>query len=167
MSTQNIAGVGPPAVLRDSQSEFPNNQATVCEEIPNGSKVLRECMLGCCVGKFTKICFCHWLLRYWLIKCIPSNFDLKLWNHMESFHKLSFVWRGTSMSSPSYPLMGLTWCRFWVRTHRNSKCILSFGVECTTQLLSPDQNNPQLYCHVWFAFCRRFEVSRSGIAWRL
>ncbi len=26
--------------------------------------------------------------------------------------------------------MGPTWCRFWVLTHRNSKCILSFGVEC-------------------------------------
>ncbi len=81
MSTQNVAGAGPQAVLRDSQSEFPNNQATVCEEIPNGSKVLMEGLLGCCVRKFTKICFCHWLLCYWLIKCIPSNFDSELWNH--------------------------------------------------------------------------------------
>ncbi len=98
MSTQNVAGAGPPAVLRDSQSEFPNNQARVCEEIPNGSKVLRESSLGCCVRKFTKLCFCHWLLCYWLIKCIPSNFDLELWNHLEFFHKLSFVWCGTSQA---------------------------------------------------------------------
>ncbi len=131
MSTQNVAGAGHPAVLRDSQSQFPNNQATVCEEIPNGSKVLRESLLGRCLRKFTKICFCHWLLCYWLIKCIPSNFDSELWNHLEFFHKLSFVWRGTSMSHPQYPLMGPTGCRFWVLTHRNSKCILSFGVECT------------------------------------
>ncbi len=34
MSTQSVAGAGPPTVLRDSQSEFPNNQATICEEIP-------------------------------------------------------------------------------------------------------------------------------------
>ena len=59
VSTQNVAGAGPPAVLRDSQSESPNNQATVCGEIPNGSKVLRESLPGCCVRKFTKICFCH------------------------------------------------------------------------------------------------------------
>ncbi len=129
-STQNVAGSGPPAVLRDSQSEFSSNQARVCEEIPNGSKVLRESSLGCCVRKFTKICFCHWLLCYWLIKCIPSNFDSELWNHLEFFHKLSFVWSGTSMTYPPYPFMGPTWCRFWVLTHRNSKCILSFGVEC-------------------------------------
>ncbi len=115
-----------------SQSEFPNNQATVCEEIPNGSKVLRENLLECCVRKFTKICFCHWLLCYWLIKCIPSNFDSELLNRLEFFHKLSFVWRGTSMSYPPYPLMGPTCCTFWVLTHRNSKCILSFGVECIT-----------------------------------
>ncbi len=38
----NVAGAGPPAILRESQSEFPNNQATVCEEIPNSSEVLRE-----------------------------------------------------------------------------------------------------------------------------
>ncbi len=131
VSTQNVPGAGRPAVLRDSQSEFPNNQATVCEEIPNGSKFLRESLLGCCVRKFTKICFCHWLLCYCLIKCIPSNFDSELWNHLEIFHKLSFVWRGTSMSYPPYPLTGPTWCRFWVLTHQNSKCILSFGVECT------------------------------------
>ncbi len=59
VSTQNVAGAGPPAVLRDSQSEFCNNQATVCEEIPNGSEGPREGLLGCCVRKFTKICFCH------------------------------------------------------------------------------------------------------------
>ncbi len=128
--SKNVAGAGPPAVLRDSQSEFPNNQATVCEGIPNGSKVLRESLLGCCVRTFTKICFCHWLLCYWLKRCIPSNFDSELWNHLEFFHKPSFVWSGTSMSYPPYPLMGPTWCRFWVLTHRNSKCILSFGVEC-------------------------------------
>ncbi len=45
VSTQNVAGAAPPAVLRDSQSEFLNNQATVCEEILNGSKVLRESLL--------------------------------------------------------------------------------------------------------------------------
>ncbi len=49
VSTQNVAGAVPPAVLRDSQSEFPNNQATVCEEIPNRSKVLKESLLGCCI----------------------------------------------------------------------------------------------------------------------
>ncbi len=130
VSTQNVAGAGPPANFGECQSEFPNNQATVCEEIPNGSKVLRESLLECCIRQFTKICFCHWLLCYWLIKCIPSNFDAELWNHLEYFHKLSFVWRGTSMSHPQYPLMGPTWCRFWVLTQRNSKCILSFGVEC-------------------------------------
>ncbi len=59
VSIQNVAGAGPPAVLRDSQSEFSNNQETGFEEIPNGSKVLRESLLGCCVRKFTKICFCH------------------------------------------------------------------------------------------------------------
>ncbi len=133
MSTQNVAGAELPTVLRDSQSEFPNNQATVCEENPNGSKVPRESLLGCCLRKFTKICFCHWLLCYWLIKCIPSNIDSELWNHLEFFHKLSFVWSGTSMSYPPYPLMGPTWCSFWVLTHRNSKCILSFGVECICQ----------------------------------
>ncbi len=134
--TQNVAGAGPPAVLRDSQSEFPNNQATVCEEIPNGSKVLRESLLGCCVRKFTKFCFCHWLLCYWLIKCIPSNFDSELWNHLEFFHKLSFVWRWISVSYPPYPLMGPTWCRFWVLTQWNSKCILSFGVECISLIFN-------------------------------
>ncbi len=95
VSTQNVAGAGPSGVLRDSQSECPNNKTRVCEEIPNGSKVLRESSLGCCVRKFTKICFCHWLLCYWLMKCIPSNFDSELWNHLEFFHKLSFVWCGT------------------------------------------------------------------------
>ncbi len=59
VSTQNVAGDGPLAVLRDSQSEFPNNQARVREEIPNRSKVLRESLLGCCVRKLTKIVFCH------------------------------------------------------------------------------------------------------------
>ena len=59
VSTQNVARAGPPAVLRDSQSEFLNNQATVGEEIPNGSKVLRESLLGSCLRKFTKMCFCH------------------------------------------------------------------------------------------------------------
>ena len=54
VSTQNVAGAAPPAVLRDSQSEFLNNQATVGEEIPNGSKVLRESLLGSCVRKFTE-----------------------------------------------------------------------------------------------------------------
>ncbi len=28
-----------------------------------------------------------------------------------------------------------TWCRFWVLTHRNSKCILSFGVECMQAIM--------------------------------
>ena len=32
--TQNVARAGTPAFFRESQSEFPNNQATVCEEIP-------------------------------------------------------------------------------------------------------------------------------------
>ncbi len=91
VNTQNVAGAGPQAVWRDSQSEFPNNHATVCEEIPNGSKVLRGSLLGWCVRRFTKICFRHWLLCYWLIKCIPSNFDSELWNLLEFFHKLSFV----------------------------------------------------------------------------
>ncbi len=59
VSTQNVAGAGPPAVLMDSQSEFLNNHATFFEEIPNGSKVLRESLLGCCLRKFTKTCFCH------------------------------------------------------------------------------------------------------------
>ena len=35
VSTQSVAGAGPPAVLRDSQLEIPNNQATVCEEMNN------------------------------------------------------------------------------------------------------------------------------------
>ncbi len=59
VSTKNVSGAEHPAVLRDSQSDFPNNLATVCEVIPYGSKVLRESLLGCCVRKFTKICFCH------------------------------------------------------------------------------------------------------------
>ncbi len=128
VSTQNVAGAGPPAVLRDNQSEFPNNQATFCEEIPNDSKVRRESLLGCCMRNFTKIFFCHWLLCYGLIK-FASNFDSELWNYLEFFHKLSFAWRGTSMIYPRYPLMGPTWHMFWVLTHRNSKPILSFGVE--------------------------------------
>ncbi len=133
MSTQKVAGALPLVILRDSQSEFPNNKARVCEEIPNSSKVLRESLLGCRGRKFTKIYFCHWLLCYWLIKCIPSNSNSELWNHLDFFHELSFVWCGTSMSYPPYLLMGPTWCRVWVLTHRNSKCILSFGVECITK----------------------------------
>ena len=31
----------------------------------------------------------------------------------------------------------LTWHRFWVLTHRNSKCILSFAVECISYSWSP------------------------------
>ncbi len=163
MSTQNVAGAEPPADLTDSQSEFPNNQATVCEEIRNGSKVLRESWLGCRVRKFTKICFYHWLLCYWLIKCIPSNFDSELWNHLEFFHKLSFVWRGTSMSYPPYPLIVPTWCRFWVLTHWNSKCILSFGVECNIQ-----ENNQILLLYWWggqgiHAYLKWFLISQAHI----
>ncbi len=134
VSTQNVAGAGRPAVLSDSQSEFPNNQAWVCEEIPNSFKVLRKSLLGCCVTKFTKISFCHWLLCYWLIKCIRSNFDSELWNHLEFVHKFSFVCCGISTSYPPYPLMGPICCRFWILTHQNSKCILSFGVECKSWL---------------------------------
>ncbi len=33
---------------------LPNNQATVCDGIPSGSKVLRESLLGSCVRKFTE-----------------------------------------------------------------------------------------------------------------
>ncbi len=112
VSTQNVAGAWPLAVLRDRQWGFPNNQARVCEEIPNGSKVLRESLLGCCVRKFTKIYFCHRLLCYWLIKGLTSNSDLELWNHLDFFHKPSFGWHGTSMGYPPYLLMGPTWCRF-------------------------------------------------------
>ena len=123
----------------DSPSEFCQNQSWVCEKIPSGSKVPRISLLGSCVGKFTKICFCHWLLCYWLTKHIPPIFASELWNHFDFFHKLGFVWCGTPASCLPYHVMGLTWPRFWVHTHGNSKCILSFGVECN-RILSSHRN---------------------------
>ncbi len=60
---------------------------------------------------------------------MAPNFASELWNHFEFFHKLGFVWCGTPASCYPYHVMGPTWPRFWVLTHRNSKCILSFGVE--------------------------------------
>ena len=133
-STQTVSWVEPATSLRDSQSEFCNNQAWVCEKIPSGSKVPRTSLLGSCVGKFTKICFCHWLLCYWLTEHMPPIFASELWNQFEFFHKLGFVWCGTPASCVPYHVMGLTWPRFWVLTYRNSKCILSFGVECMTYI---------------------------------
>ena len=62
---------------------------------------------------------------------MPSNFASQFWNHFEFCRKLSFFWIATPTSCSAYPLMGPTCPRFWVLSRRNSKCILSFGVECS------------------------------------
>ena len=45
--------------------------------------------------------------------------------------KPGLIWCGSPMGWSPYPVLGPTQPRFWVHTRRNTKCILSFGIECT------------------------------------
>ncbi len=117
--------------IGDSSLEFKTKQNWVCEKIQSGSKVLKQSLEACSLSASNKEVNGKNRFLWTFGHNFPTNFSLKLWGHLEFFHKSRLDCCRTPIGCPSNQLLALlnphfeystgnkVYTFFWSRVYKN------------------------------------------------